>query len=543
MSRSALFNEEARKALVTGANLVADAVKATLGPKGHNVIIQNKDRAPVITKDGVSVAREIKPKDEKVSIGAELVRGVAEKALNEAGDGTTTATVLAQAIIKEGLKYVNSNANLIEIKRGIETGVSAVTDMLNEAKLEIRDDNDLVSVATISANGDTKLGKIVAEAYSKVGKDGVVQVEESKERDITLETTEGMTFDRGWVSQYFITDTESKTCEFDNADILLVNSKITNFVTLANIITNPLQQGHSVVVIAESFDSEVTNAMALNKIRGGIKICLVEAPGYGDRRQELMRDLGVYLGAKVGDDAVAGTKFDLMTEIDFGHCEKIIVKQDKTIIRGGMGDPEEIAERIKDIKSSLENTKNNYDKEKLKERLGSLTTGIATIKVGGSSEQEIKELKDRLDDAQWSVKSALEEGFVPGAGRTLAYLADKLLEKVQVPNDDQMIGLKILSSAMKAPFKTILENAGYSSEVYLAELSKEKMEIGYNVATMEKVNLVDSGIIDAKKVVRSALQAASSIAGLVLTSSVVITEDPVEKSNGITLNASAMPMM
>lgn len=543
MSRSALFNEDARKALVTGANLVADAVKATLGPKGHNVIIQNKDRAPVITKDGVSVAREIKPKDEKVSIGAELVRGVAEKALNEAGDGTTTATVLAQAIIKEGLKYVNSNANLIEIKRGIETGVSAVTDMLNEAKLEIRDDNDLVSVATISANGDTKLGKIVAEAYSKVGKDGVVQVEESKERDITLETTEGMTFDRGWVSQYFITDTESKTCEFDNADILLVNSKITNFVTLANIITNPLQQGHSVVVIAESFDSEVTNAMALNKIRGGIKICLVEAPGYGDRRQELMRDLGVYLGAKVGDDAVAGTKFDLMTEIDFGHCEKIIVKQDKTIIRGGMGDPEEIAERIKDIKSSLENTKNNYDKEKLKERLGSLTTGIATIKVGGSSEQEIKELKDRLDDAQWSVKSALEEGFVPGAGRTLAYLADKLLEKVQVPNDDQMIGLKILSSAMKAPFKTILENAGYSSEVYLAELSKEKMEIGYNVATMEKVNLVDSGIIDAKKVVRSALQAASSIAGLVLTSSVVITEDPVEKSNGITLNASAMPMM
>ena len=542
MSRSALFNEEARKALVTGANLVADAVKATLGPKGHNVIIQNKDRAPIITKDGVSVAREIKPKDEKVSIGAELVRGVAEKALNEAGDGTTTATVLAQAIIKEGLKYVNSNANLIEIKRGIEHGVTAVTNMLEEYKIEIRDDNDLVSVATISANGDTKLGKIVAEAYSKVGKDGVVQIEESKERDITLETTEGMTFDRGWVSQYFITDTESKTVEFDNADILLVNSKITNFVTLANIVTNPLQQGHSVVVIAESFDSEVINAMALNKIRGGIKICLVEAPGYGDRRQELMRDLGVYLGAKVGDDAVAGTKFDLMTEIDFGHCEKIIIKQDKTIIRGGKGDPEEIETRIKEIKSSLENSKSNYDKEKLKERLGSLTTGIATIKVGGSSEQEVKELRDRLDDAQWSVKSALEEGFVPGAGRTLAYLSDRLQERVKVPNDDQMIGLKILSSAMKAPFKTILENAGYSSEIYLAELSKEKMDIGYNVATMEKVNLVNSGIIDAKKVVRSALQAASSIAGLVLTSSVVITEDPVEKS-GITLNAAAMPMM
>lgn len=542
MSRSALFNEEARKALVTGTNLVADAVKATLGPKGHNVIIQNKDRAPIITKDGVSVAREIKPKDEKVSIGAELVRGVAEKALNEAGDGTTTATVLAQAIIKEGLKYVNSNANLTEIRRGIEYGVSEVVDMLDDYKSEIRDDKDLVSVATISANGDSKLGKIVAEAYSKVGKDGVVQVEESKDRDITLEVTEGMTFDRGWVSQYFITDPESKTAEFDNADVLLVNSKITNFVTLANIITNPLQQGRAVVVIAESFDSEVTNAMALNKIRGGIKICLVEAPGYGERRQEIMRDLGVYLGGKVGDDAVAGTKFDLMTEIDFGHCEKIIIKQDKTIIRGGKGDSEEIEERIAELKSSLETVTNNYDKEKLKERLGALTTGIATIKVGGSSEQEIKELRDRLDDAQWSVKSALEEGFVPGAGRTLAFLSEELVNKVTNLNDDQTIGVKILANAMKAPFKTILENAGYSSEVYLAELSKEKIDVGYNVANMEKVNLVDAGIIDAKKVVRSALQAASSIAGLVLTSSVVITEDPKE-SSGITLNASSMPMM
>jgi chaperonin GroEL len=542
MSRSALFNEEARKALVTGTNLVADAVKATLGPKGHNVIIQNKDRAPIITKDGVSVAREIKPKDEKVSIGAELVRGVAEKALNEAGDGTTTATVLAQAIIKEGLKYVNSNANLTEIRRGIEYGVSEVVNMLDDYKSEIRDDKDLVSVATISANGDSKLGKIVAEAYSKVGKDGVVQVEESKDRDITLEVTEGMTFDRGWVSQYFITDPESKTAEFDNADVLLVNSKITNFVTLANIITNPLQQGRAVVVIAESFDSEVTNAMALNKIRGGIKICLVEAPGYGERRQEIMRDLGVYLGGKVGDDAVAGTKFDLMTEIDFGHCEKIIIKQDKTIIRGGKGDSEEIEERIAELKSSLETVTNNYDKEKLKERLGALTTGIATIKVGGSSEQEIKELRDRLDDAQWSVKSALEEGFVPGAGRTLAFLSEELVNKVTNLNDDQTIGVKILSNAMKAPFKTILENAGYSSEVYLAELSKEKIDVGYNVANMEKVNLVDAGIIDAKKVVRSALQAASSIAGLVLTSSVVITEDPKENS-GITLNASSMPMM
>jgi chaperonin GroEL len=542
MSRSALFNEEARKALVTGTNLVADAVKATLGPKGHNVIIQNKDRAPIITKDGVSVAREIKPKDEKVSIGAELVRGVAEKALNEAGDGTTTATVLAQAIIKEGLKYVNSNANLTEIRRGIEYGVSEVVNMLDDYKSEIRDDKDLVSVATISANGDSKLGKIVAEAYSKVGKDGVVQVEESKDRYITLEVTEGMTFDRGWVSQYFITDPESKTAEFDNADVLLVNSKITNFVTLANIITNPLQQGRAVVVIAESFDSEVTNAMALNKIRGGIKICLVEAPGYGERRQEIMRDLGVYLGGKVGDDAVAGTKFDLMTEIDFGHCEKIIIKQDKTIIRGGKGDSEEIEERIAELKSSLETVTNNYDKEKLKERLGALTTGIATIKVGGSSEQEIKELRDRLDDAQWSVKSALEEGFVPGAGRTLAFLSEELVNKVTNLNDDQTIGVKILSNAMKAPFKTILENAGYSSEVYLAELSKEKIDVGYNVANMEKVNLVDAGIIDAKKVVRSALQAASSIAGLVLTSSVVITEDPKENS-GITLNASSMPMM
>lgn len=543
MSRSALFNDEARKALVTGANLVADAVKVTLGPKGRNVIIQVKDRAPVITKDGVSVAREIMPKDEKVSIGAELVRGVAEKALNEAGDGTTTATVLAQAIIKEGLKYVNSNANLTEIKRGMEAGVKQVTDELEKLATPIESNDQLVSIATISANGDEKLGKIVAEAYSKVGKDGVVQVEESKERDITLEITEGMTFDRGWVSPYFVTDNETKIAEFDNASILLTNSKISNFMTLANIIKSPLERGESVVVIAEGYDSEVINALALNRLRGGIKICLVEAPGYGDRRQEILRDLGIYLGAQVGDDPVAGTALELMTDVDLGHCEKIIIKQDKTIIRGGKGDPDQVAERIKDIKASIENSKSPYDKEKLKERLGSLTTGIATIKVGGSSEQEVKELKDRIDDAQWSVKSALEEGFVPGAGRTLACISDNLEFKVP-EKGDQHIGIEILKSAMKAPFKTIAENAGYNGDVLAAQLYLEAINVGYNIASNadEKINLVDNGIIDAKKVVRSALQAASSIAGLVLTSSVVITTDPEEKT-GININAAAMPMM
>lgn len=540
MSKSALFNEKAREALVTGANLVANAVKVTMGPKGNTVVIQQEKGSPIITKDGITVAKEILPKDEKIAIGAQLVRSVSQKAMDTAGDGTTTASVLAQAIIKEGLKYVTSNANLNDIRRGIESGVEDVVNELSKIATEVKTDelDKLSQIATISANGDEKLGKIVAEAYSKVGKDGVVTVEESKDRDITLDFTEGMKLDRGWVSQYFVTDKEKNTVEFDNPYIVLSDSKISNLISLASIIEKPINEGRPVVIIAEGFESQVIDGLVFNKLRSGVKVAAIEAPGYGERRKEILRDLGIYLNGQVGDDPL-GVKFETMTVSDLGSCEKIIIRKDETIIRGGKGDKDKIQERINEIQQALSNTDVVYEKEKLKERLGSLTTGVACIHVGGSSEQEIRELKDRLDDAMWSVKSALQEGYVPGSGRTLAYLSDHL-QFSQLNNYDQEIGLNILKAAMKVPFKTILENANENGDVYLAELKNEDINTGYDVSNMTKGNLIEKGILDAKKVVRCGIQAAASIAGLVLTTSVVITTDQEEKSS-VTLNA--MPMM
>lgn len=538
MSRSALFNEQAREALVTGANLVADAVKTTLGPCGHTVIIQKEHNGPVITKDGVSVAKQIEPKDEKIALGAQLVRSVAQKAVDEAGDGTTTASVLAQAIIKEGLKYVTSTANLNDIRKGIDSGVNDVVEALKNISTDINssDIKQLTDIATISANGDAKLGKIVAEAYSKVGKDGVVTVEETKDRDINVEFTEGMKLDRGWVSQYFVTDKNKNTVEFDNPYIILCNQKITNLATLASIMETPISQGRPIVIIADGFDAQVIDGLVLNKLRGGFKLAAIEAPGYGERRKEILRDLSIYLGAQVGGDAL-GVPFEAMTVQDFGTCSKIIIKKDETVIRGGAGKKEQIDERIEELQKLIDLCEVPYEAEKLKERLGSLTTGVACIRVGGSSEQEIKELRDRLDDAMWSVKSALQEGFVPGGGRTLAYLSDAGIFK-EPKNEDQGIGIQILRKAMKAPFKTILENAGEDGNVLLSLLPKDDINIGYDVSTMKEVHLVDSGIIDATKVVRSAIQAAASIAGLVLTTSVVITNDPIKDP---LINFNAMP--
>lgn len=527
MSTSALFKEEATKALTNGVNLVADAVKVTMGPKGRTVVIQKENSDPIITKDGITVAKAIKPKDERVALGAQLVRSVSQKSLDTAGDGTTTASVLAQAIINSGLKYTASNANPTEIRRGIESGVEDVVENLKKCSHTVNpeDIETLTHIATVSANGDEHLGRTVAEAYSKVGKDGVVTVEESKDRDISVTFTEGMKLDRGWVSQYFVTDPDSNTCEFDNPLIVLANCKITNFATLAQLIKTPVSEGKPVVVIAEGFDSSVTDAMALNKLRGGIKICAITAPGYGDRRLSILQDISYYCGGLVGDDPM-GCKFEMMTVADFGTCEKIIISKDETVIRGGnqIGS-ESLQKRINTIKTAIELSETPYEKKTLQERLGALTTGVACIKVGGSSEAEIKELKDRLDDCMWSVKSALEEGFVPGGGRTLAYLSDAGIFK-QPANEDQEIGVQILRKAMKAPFIQIIENAGENGEIFLSYLKDKDMNEGYNVATLQLVNLYEAGIIDATKVVRCALQAAASVASLVLTSNVIITEDP-----------------
>ena len=435
MSRSAYLGKEAQSYLVQGLNHVADAVKSTLGPAGTTVVISDKDKAPIITKDGVSVAKTISPKDEKVKLGADLAISIAQKQMQAVGDGTTTATVISQALTNAGIRQLELDKciNRTSFRKGIEMAKDYVISELDKLSTKVDGHDDLTHIATVSVNGDEKLGKIVAEAYEKVGKSGVVLVEETKERDIRLEFKEGMTFDRGWVSQYFVNNHAEQTVEYDNPAIILCNSKISNFASLAELIRNQIQQ-RPIVVIAESFDPSVTQGVAMNIIQSGgaIRIALVEAPSYGERRLDILRDIGLYVGANVGDDPM-GTKYEAMSAADFGSCEKIIIKKDETIIRGGNGDKAKVQERIEAIEGMMNALKENdqYEKDQLNKRLAALTTGVALICVGGSSETEIKELKDRLDDAMYAVKGALEEGYVPGAGNTLLLLSEKVLQNVK----------------------------------------------------------------------------------------------------------------
>lgn len=548
MSKSAYFNKEAQDALVDGINLVANAVKTTLGYAGKTVVIQQDEGKPVvITKDGISVAKEIAPKDEKVKLGADLAISIAKRQLNNCGDGTTTATVIGQAIVNAGVRQLELSENAINrtsLRRGIERARDYVVNRLDEMSTEITDDKQLDNIATVSANGDKKLGGIVAEAYRKVGKDGVVIVEETKDRDIRLEFKEGMTFDKGWTSQFFITNHENQTVEFDKPLVLLCNSKISNFKSLADVIQNVLTRGQPLVIIAESFDTSVTQGLAMNIVRSGgqLKVACVEAPSYGDARLDRLRDMGLYLGANVGDDPM-GIKFEAMSEADFGSCDKIIIKRDETIISGGHGNEADIKARVEAIQGEINNLKENatWEKDVLNKRLAALTTGVAVIKVGGSSEEEIKELKDRLEDAQYAVKAALEEGYLPGGGVTLLRLANEI-NSLETNNEDEGIGMTILATALKAPFKTIVENAGLHADIIIPEILAKEKEYGYNVATMKVANMLEDGIIDPTKAVKGAVFAASSIASVALTSSVIICEDP-KKEAGVNLNMQGMPMM
>lgn len=542
MSTSTYFDKETEKYLVDGLNLVANAVKSTLGPRGNTVVIQREDKNPVITKDGVSVAKEIKPKDERIKLGADLAISIAQKQMSNCGDGTTTATVLGQEIVNTGMRMIELSENKVNrtsMRRGIEKAKDYVIDALDSYAKEIKSDEDLVNIATVSANGDRKLGEIVAEAYRKVGKAGVVLVEETKDRTIRLDFKEGMTLNKGWTSQFFVNNHEDQTAEFDNPHIILSNGKISNLSSLIDVIQTPVSKGEPVVIIAESFDTSVTQGLAMNIIRSGgqIKLACIEAPGYGDRRLDILRDLGIYVGADVGDDPM-GIKFEVMSAASFGSCEKIIIKKDETIIRGGKGDPARIAARVEAIEGLIGALKENdtYEREQLGKRLASLTTGVAVIQVGGSSEEEIKELRDRLDDAQYAVKAALEEGYLPGAGNTLLYLSDRILDKVEPADPDEKVGIDIFAKSLKAPFKTLLNNAGVNiNDVVKEVVSKNDIEIGYNAKTMQVVNLLEDGIIDPVKVVKGTVYAASSIASVILTSSVMICTDPVE-SKGVSLN-------
>lgn len=543
MSKSAYFNKEAQDALVAGINLVGNAAKTTLGYAGKTVIIQQEEGKPVvITKDGISVAKEISPKDEKVKLGADLAISVAKRQLNSCGDGTTTATVLAQAIVNAGVRQIELSENKVNrtaLRYGIEKAKDYVIEQLNNAAVAISTDEQLNQIATVSANGDEKLGSIIAEAYRKVTKDGVVTVEETKARDISLSIREGMTFDRGWTSQFFITNQESQTAEFDNPYILLCNSKISNFSTLANVIKDVVQAEKPLVIIAESFDNTVIQGLAMNIVRSGgrLKIACVEAPGYGARRLDILRDMAIYLDANVADDPMA-TTLEEMSSADFGRCEKVIIKKDETIIRGGVGNPDLIAKRIEAIKGEISACKENdtFEKEQLGKRLGSLTNGIAVIQVGGSSETEIKELRDRLEDAQYAVKAALEEGYLPGGGATLLHISKNAKAVLKSNNPDEQMGIDIFVNALKAPFNTILDNAGVHYDTIAQEvLDTQNINMGYNVKTLKVSNLIEDGILDPAKVVKGTVYAASSIAGVALTSSVIICNDP-EENKGLSLN-------
>lgn len=542
MSKSAYFNKEAQDYLVKGLNLVSSSVKSTLGPAGTTVVIAREDKSPIITKDGVTVAKEVQPKDERVKLGADLAISVAQKQLDSVGDGTSTATVLAAALVNAGVRQIELNefpVNRTALRIGIEKASEYVISQLDSMKQDVKDESDLVNIAVVSANGDEKMGKVVADAYQKVGKAGVVLVEETKDRDITLDFKEGMTFNKGWTSQFFVNNHTDQSVEFDNPKILLCESKISNFTTLANLIQPVAMNGQAVVIIAESFDSSVTQALAMNILRtqGQLKIACVEAPGYGDRRLDLLRDMGIYLGASVANDPL-GTKLEAFSAADFGSCEKIIIRKDETVIRGGNGDPDKIAERIKAITGMLDATpvKETFEREQLGKRLAALTTGIAVIRVGGSSEEEIHELKDRIDDASWAVKAALEDGYLPGAGNTLLYLSNRIEDNVKVDNPNEALGIKIFANALKAPFKTIVENAGLPVDLITKEVfDKDDYKVGYDARTLKVVDLLKAGIIDPTKVVKGTVYAASSIASVVLTSNVIITVDPVEEK-GLSLN-------
>ena len=549
MSRTAHFGKDAQKALIEGLNYVGNAVKSTLGPAGKTVIIQRKDKSPILTKDGISVAKELSPKDEKIKLGADLAISIAQKQLNSVGDGTSTACVLGQALVNHGIRQIElaSDTNTINrtsLKKGIEKARDYVISRLDEIATPVDTDERLTQVATISANGDEKLGKIVAEAYSKVGKNGVVSVEETKERNINLVFKEGMTLNRGWTSQYFVTDYENQIVEYNNPMVLLCNARISNFKALVDIIEPAIREGQAIIIIAEGFDSNVTQGLVMNRIRNNTKVVCIEAPGYGDKRLEILRDLGIYLNCDVADDPM-GMKLEMFSTANLGSCEKITIKKDETVIRGGKGDPEKIQARVDSIRGVIKASKDNdqYEVEQLNKRLAALTTGVAVIQVGGSSEEEIKELKDRVDDAQWACKSALEEGYLPGAGNPLLVISNELEDKVETSNYDEALGVKIFKNALKAPFKAILENAGIAYEPIQKEiLEKKDINFGYNARDLKLVNLIEEGIIDPVKATKGAIYAATSVAGLILTSDVCITEDPVENS-GLSLGIDGMPGM
>ncbi len=528
MAKIIKYNTEARNLIKAGVDQLADAVKVTLGPKGRNVIIEKKFGAPQITKDGVTVAKEVELEDKFENTGAQLVKSVASKTGDDAGDGTTTATILTQAIVTEGLKNVTAGANPMDLKRGIDKAVAKVIDYIKTHAEQVGDNYDKIEqVATVSANNDPEIGKLIADAMRKVSKDGVITIEESKTRDTSIGVVQGMQFDRGYLSGYFVTDTDKMECVMENPYILIYDKKISNLKEFLPILQPAAESGRPLLVIAEDVDSEALTTLVVNRLRGGLKICAVKAPGFGDRRKAMLEDIAILTGGVVISEE-KGLKLEQATLDMLGSAKKVTITKDDTTIVGGAGAKENIQERINQIKNEIANTKSSYDKEKLQERLGKLSGGVAVLYVGANSEVEMKEKKDRCDDALCATRAASEEGVVVGGGTTYIR-AQEELKDLKGDNADEQTGINIVCRAIEEPLRQIVFNAGGEGAVVVNKVREGKGDFGYNAREDKYEDLRVAGVIDPAKVERVALENAASVAGMFLTTECLICDKPEEK--------------
>ena len=521
------FGSDARERMLAGVDILANAVKVTLGPKGRNVVIEKSFGAPRTTKDGVTVAKEIELEDKFMNMGAQLVREVASKTNDEAGDGTTTATVLAQAIVREGMKAVASGRNPMDLRRGIDKAVAAIVEDLKKRKRDVTGNEEIAQVGTISANGDADVGRFLADAMAKVGKEGVITVEEAKSLETELEVVEGMQFDRGYLSPYFITNADKMEATLEDPMILLFEKKISSLQPMLPILEAVVQSQRPLLIIAEDVEGEALATLVVNKLRGGLKVAAVKAPGFGDRRKAMLEDLAILTGGQVISEDL-GIKLENVTLDMLGKAKKVVVKKDDTTVVDGAGAKKDIEARVGQLRKQIEDTTSDYDKEKLQERLAKLAGGVAVIKVGGATEVEVKERKDRVDDALNATRAAVEEGIVAGGGVALLRAAFKL--NIKGDNDDQNVGIRIVQKALEAPIRQIVENAGVEGSIVVGKLRESKDEnFGFNAQTEEYVDMIKAGIIDPVKVVRIALQDAASVAGLIITTEASIAEAPKKK--------------
>ena len=523
------FSSDARERLLRGVDVLANAVRVTLGPKGRNVVLDKSFGAPRISKDGVTVAKEIELEDKFENMGAQMIREVASRTSDEAGDGTTTATVLAQSIVREGNKAVAAGMNPMDLKRGIDIAVDAVVSSITNRSKAVRSEEEVAQIGTISANGETEIGDIISEAMQRVGKEGVITVEEAKGLETELEVVEGMQFDRGYLSPYFVTNAEKMTVELDNPYILLHEKKLSNLQSMLPILESVVQASRPLLIIAEDIEGEALATLVVNKLRGGLKVAAVKAPGFGDRRKAQLEDIAILTGGQVISEDL-GIKLENVTMDMLGSAKTVSINKEDTTIVDGAGKKKEIQGRCTQIRAQVEETTSEYDKEKLQERLAKLAGGVAIIKVGGVTEIEVKERKDRVDDALHSTRAAVEEGIVPGGGVTLLY-ATRALKKVTGANDDQDTGIDIIRRALRGPVMQIAENAGVSGAVVAGKLVESKdLQYGFDAQTEKYVDMIKAGIIDPTKVVRTALQDAASIAGLLITTEAMVAEKPEPKS-------------